>query len=267
MNENLLTSGKRSFSARAVLVGERIDLKALGSSQRWGSGPLVVDVRGGGLGVLFRYGVVVLFDVAPLEEDEFLRQLQPRVQSPNSERESEEIRVRIEPEAREVIEGDAVLLKDLSGERLQLVADVLSKSVVIARYEQLVTQTFDRIEPIAASLTRGQWGGPAIDELLRRLGESLLMEQQMVGRALINDTPDLLWDHPDLERLYIRLRDEFEILERFTALNRKLELISRTVQTVLDLVQNRRALRVEWYIVLLIVLEIGLTLYQMFGGG
>ena len=73
-----------------------------------------------------------------------------------------------------------------------------------------------------------------------------------------------MWDRPDLERLFARLRDEFEVLERFTALNRKLELISRSVETALGLIQSRRSLRVEWYIVILIVVEILLTLCQMF---
>lgn len=49
-----------------------------------------------------------------------------------------------------------------------------------------------------------------------------------------------------------------------SALNRKLELISRTVATLLEVVQNKRSLRVEWYIVLLILFEIVLTLYDMF---
>jgi uncharacterized Rmd1/YagE family protein len=73
----------------------------------------------------------------------------------------------------------------------------------------------------------------------------------------------LLWDRPDLERLYARLSDEFEIQERFDALNRKLDLIARTVETVLELLQNRRTLRVEWYIVGLIVFEIVLTIGQL----
>ena len=34
--------------------------------------------------------------------------------------------------------------------------------------------------------------------------------------------------------------------------------------TLLDLLQNRRSLRVEWYIVILIVVEIVLTLYELF---
>ena len=46
-------------------------------------------------------------------------------------------------------------------------------------------------------------------------------------------------------------------------LDRKLDLISRTVETLLSLVQTRSSLRVEWYIVLLIVAELLLTTYPL----
>jgi len=41
-------------------------------------------------------------------------------------------------------------------------------------------------------------------------------------------------------------------------------LISRTATTALDLQQTRHLLRVEWYIVILILASILLTLYDMF---
>ena len=44
----------------------------------------------------------------------------------------------------------------------------------------------------------------------------------------------------------------------------KLALASRTVGTVLQLLQDRRSWRVEWYIVILIMVEILLTLYELF---
>ena len=47
------------------------------------------------------------------------------------------------------------------------------------------------------------------------------------------------------------------------ALDRKLELAGRTERTLVELISTRHALRVEWYIVALIVVEIGLTLYDM----
>jgi len=264
MTTQLLSPEAREFTARALLVGQRIDLRALGSTQRLGGGPLAVSVRGGGAAVIFRYGAVVLFDAQPLEQDEFLRQLEPRIQGRTTEAEIEEITVRIDPEAKEVLEGSTVILKDTSTQRLEIVADILSKSIVLARYESSVAQTFDRIEPFAAELTKERTGSRMASELLAHLGSALSIEQQMVGRVQIDDTPEILWDRPDLERLFARLRDEFEVLERFTALNRKLELISRSVETALGLIQSRRSLRVEWYVVILIVVEILLTLCQMF---
>ena len=91
-----------------------------------------------------------------------------------------------------------------------------------------------------------------------------MVQHKMVGRVEVTEKPDLLWDRPDLERLYTRLVDEYELPDRHRALDRKLELIARTAETVLDLLQTKRSLRVEWYIVILIVVEILLTLYEMF---
>src|SRR4029079_10659344 len=104
MTGHLLSSEAREFTARAILIGRRIDLRALGSTQRLGGGPLTVTVRGGGAAVIFRYGAIVLFDVQPLEQDEFLRQLEPRIQGRTGDVEAEEITVRIDPESKEVLE-------------------------------------------------------------------------------------------------------------------------------------------------------------------
>jgi uncharacterized Rmd1/YagE family protein len=90
------------------------------------------------------------------------------------------------------------------------------------------------------------------------------MQQTMVGRVEVGEKPEVLWERPDLERLYERLKDEFEVDERHRALERKLVLISRTAETGLDLLHNRSSLRVEWYIVILIVIEIVLLVWDMF---
>ncbi|HSW52781.1 MAG TPA: hypothetical protein VLG93_06095, partial [Sulfuricaulis sp.] len=69
--------------------------------------------------------------------------------------------------------------------------------------------------------------------------------------------------HPEVERLYLQLENEYELRERNTALERKLALINQTAETVLNLMQNRSMLRVEWYIVILIVVSVLLSLYTM----
>src|SRR5262249_20648162 len=102
--------------------------------------------------------------------------------------------------------------------------------------------------------------------VLKLIGNALLVQQRVSGRVAVTEKPDALWDHPDLERLYARLEGEYELKERVEGLDRKLTVIAETANTLTDMIDTRRSLRLEWAIVLLIVFEIVLTFYQMFTG-
>ena len=262
--ENLSLCRKGSFRARAVLLGERLDLRALGSANALATSPLAVEVHGGGVAVLFRYGVAVFFDVAPMEEVSFLDKLRPYVARPYERPEPEEIETAVEPQAKDGVKPGSIVFEGCSIERLQLVAEILSKSVLVALYESRVSGESARIEPLAAELAeKGRIPGQG-RALLKTVGALLLIESRMVGRAEISEKPELLWDHPGLEGLFVRLQDEFEIRERHQSLERKMNLLSHTAQSVQELLSTRHSLRVEWYIVILIVVEIVLTLYELF---
>jgi uncharacterized Rmd1/YagE family protein len=267
----------RTFQAQAVLVGNGIDLASLGATERTGGAPLLVELIGTltgsslreglptrGVSVLFRYGAAVFFDASPAGIADYLRQIGPQIRQPflQGERETEVLDIRIEAAAKESIEGNTLVLADISLEKLQLVADIMAKSVSLAHHEKNIEKQFERIEPFAVNLDHWGRGTRAARELLQHLGGALLAEHRVVAGARVDDSPELLWDHPELERLWARLRDEFEIRERFAALHGKLALISRTAETALELLQNRRALRVEWAIVGLIVFEIVLTFVE-----
>lgn len=259
-------SGKTSFQARAILVGNRLDLRAMEEGDVLALTPLTIEVEGG-VAVLYRYGAVVLFGVDALREALLLTHLKPLIGNPYPSLEVEDVTVRIDQNAREGMRGNTVIINRVDVEHIQIVADVLAKSAVLAQYEAKLTQNIDRIEPLAIELERhGRIGGSA-KEFLRHIGSMLLSEHTMVGRVTITEKPEVLWEKPFLQGLYNRLEDEFEILERHAALERKLNLISRTAETLLDLLNTRHSLRLEWYIIVLIAAEILLTLYQMFVQG
>ena len=87
--------------------------------------------------------------------------------------------------------------------------------------------------------------------------------QCVSGRVAVAEKPDVVWDRPDLERLYARLQDEYELKERAEALSRKLTLISDTAEMLTDMIDTQRSLRLEIMIVLLILFEIVITGYQI----
>ena len=234
------------FEARAVHVGERIDVKGI-DPRLSPHLPATIEVAPAGCAVLLRAGAVVLFGVDPIQQERFLADLGARVQGRYQRIELE--RVTLRTGDIDGIEPDAIIVKDVTIERLQIVAEILGKSVVLARYEQDIAEVFNKIEPLAhqmsTSVRRLPWKQR---ELVNMIGQAMLVEQELVGRAEMLEKPDLFWDRPELDRFYARLEDEYEISERQAALDVKLGVVTRAAQTMLELSQAKRSLNVEYYI-------------------
>ena len=96
------------------------------------------------------------------------------------------------------------------------------------------------------------------------MGNALLVQHRLSGRVAVGEKPDVLWDRPDLERLYARLEDEYELSERAETLNRKLEVIADTASRLADIVDTKRSLRLEIIVVFLIAFEIVVTFYEIY---
>ena len=263
--EERLFSDRETIAVQSCFLGERLDLRALETARRLAELPLTIPAGEDGCAVLFRWGAVVLFNIAPVEEAAFLTHLKSMVRQPFDEPEYEHAELSRGPNGKESIDHNGmILLSEFAVERLQIVAQILAESVVLAYYEERVAEVFDRIEPLAAGLQYKGRSNFSNRELLHHIGSTLLIQHKTVGRVEVGEKPEILWERPELERLYTRLEDEYELRERQVALERKLDLISKTAQTLLDMLQAKRTLRVEWYIVILIVVEIMLTLYEMF---
>jgi len=239
-----------------------LELREFERSKRLASNPLVVTVGSHGCAVLFRYGVVVLFGLTDVEEVAFLDNIKPFINSPFEDAESEQLDIQARADENDGMAERKVIVKSFNVERLQVIADVLAKSVVLAYYESRVARSFDRIEPFAEKLYSEGAGGQQARDFIRHIGDTLIIQSKMVGRAEVGDKPEVLWESPDLERFYLSLETEYEIRDRHIALERKLDLISRTAETLLDLLHNKRSLRVEWYIVILIVVDIIVSLFE-----
>jgi uncharacterized Rmd1/YagE family protein len=252
------------MTARAILLGERIDTTGLERRGPLSTIPLSFPVGHGGLAVVFRYGVVVLIGLDRASQEEVLRLIQPRVMGALPTPEEEAARLAPGGGREERVDPDGVIrIADRSTERLLIVADALAKSAALADNERQVAKVFDTMEPWARSLAQRGRGPGGRRMMIRLIGQALLVEQRLSGRVAAGEKPDLLWDRPDLERLYARLDAEYEIDERATALNRKLELIGQTARLMTELMDTERSQRLELAIVVLIVAEIVLTLAQM----
>lgn len=262
-----LFPGVNSVEAHAVFIGQRLDMKALEHGQRLSIPPYVIRAGQNGYAVLFRYGVVVMFGLNAVEEAAFLQDMHKFVIDPLDTQADEEGQIVLDTERDEAVLPDYVRLKQFDLERLQLVADVLAKSAVLTHYEAHIAKSFDRIEPVANEMqAKGRPSNSASRNLLKHIGSTLGIQRKMAGHVEITEKPELLWERPELERLFSRLEDDYEIKERHETLVKKLDIIHRTAETMMGFLQDAKALRAEWYIVILIVFDIALHLAEKYLG-
>jgi uncharacterized Rmd1/YagE family protein len=252
---------KAALSVKAAALGERIDLRGLGGERLTADSVLVRLETGTAL--IFRYGAVVFFGVPLRLQERVMADLEPVTSDPYAHPETELAELAFGPSPREGADGE-LAIPNTDPDTLQIVADVFAKSVALAHYESAIARAFDEIEPLAVELEERGRAGRRSQRLVRHIARALVVQHRLVARVEVTEKPELLWERPDLELLHLKLAEEYELKDREVALERKLALVSRTAEMLLDLLQNKRSLRVEWYIVFLIVFEIVLSLYQTY---
>ena len=99
---------ERQFQAKAVLLGERIDLRGYAADEVLARNPLTVSVGNRGVAVLFRYGAVVMFGVSEPAQSKFLETLARLIGERHERPETEEVEVRVDPGFHEGVQGSVV---------------------------------------------------------------------------------------------------------------------------------------------------------------
>ncbi|PLX68719.1 MAG: hypothetical protein C0603_06085 [Denitrovibrio sp.] len=247
----------------ATCVSEKIKSKSIVLGQRMSYLPASFLLGENQWVVAFRFGVVVTIGMHEKELQDLFRELAPYMESPLINTLSENYKIELGVDE-EKIDNDIIYLKELTREHVLVMADILAKTVMLDRYEAAMSEVFTEIEPLARQLMKGYSQKIKSKELIHRIGATLLIKHIMVGRVEVHEKPEILWEHPELQKFFMRLEDEFEIVERNSALQKKLELITTTAETQLELINKSHSLRVELYIVFLIVFEIVLTIYELF---
>ena len=171
--------------------------------------------------------------------------------------EEEWLEVAVAPDQDEGVTADGRLqIRSLTPAHVLVLADILAKSIALGRYEREIAAVFDTIEPAATTLAVSGRIPRARKALLQLIGSSLLAQHRVSGRIAFAEKPDVLWEHPELERFYARLEDEYEIIERGTLLNGKVQVVASAAQTFTDMMDTARSMRLEILIVVLILAEL-----------
>lgn len=92
----------------------------------------------------------------------------------------------------------------------------------------------------------------------------LNIKNSIVDNLYILDDPNLVWDNDDLDVLNRLLKVNFDINTRFKDLDYRLQIVENNLTLFIDVLNVRKSSRLEWTIVILILIEILLALVFKF---
>ena len=253
------------MTARALLVGDRIDTAGLERPDTLSQAPLAFRTGAGGMVALFRFGVAVMVGLSPLEEEDLLGQLRSRIAGARARGDDETATLA------DRADGDEPVEAGRPDPHQEPVARAISgRSPTRWRNRWRWRATSARSTGCSTSSSRSRCSSPSSGRppfnrraMLQLIGQALLAQHRVSGRVAVEEKPDVLWDRPDLERLYARLEDEYELKERAGTLKRKLEVIVETAHALTDIMDANRATRLEATVAILIVAELLVSLVQI----
>lgn len=249
----------RAIQVRALAVGDRIDKAGLERPDTFSTSPLAFRVGTNGRVALYRFGVVVLAGLTPQEETEILASLKGRVADLREHVDDEDtITVNVGGGDDKVSSG-VVNVQKFGDDRFIVIADTLAKSVGLMRNERSVNAVFEKVEPFAAEMAASGKTPSDRQAVLKLVGEAIMLQHRLTARIAGYEKPKIVWEKPELERLYDRLTEEYEIEDRTETLEGKLEVVIENARMLAEVLDAGRAGRIELWITLLIALEVVLS--------
>ncbi|MBI2963737.1 MAG: RMD1 family protein [Deltaproteobacteria bacterium] len=219
--------------------------------------------RDGGAMYVYPFGAVVTHDVSAERRDAELGRLRGSMPKLTTQVVREDYSVLEDPSV-EIGVADGMLRVDrLTPGRAGIVALTVAQSAAMEYYERIVEDLFERTGRLVELLERRGTVPYRIRPLHRFIGGAVSTRTEVLSVLHLLDKPDAAWDDAAMDRIYDDLRAEFDLADRYAALERKVQSIQEALVLVLDVARDRRMLILEAAIVVLILVEIVLGLLKL----
>jgi uncharacterized Rmd1/YagE family protein len=249
----------------AVAFVENLSLKdlapAFANAKRTPHELRYAPVAGQGQVFIYPFGAVVFHDLpAAAREAEMGRLLRARPGLTATPGGAEEFHVREDPGARADVSDGTLTLDQLTVQRTSVIALIMAQSAAMEYYERAVEQMFGQTARWVERLESRGTVSLRTRPLHRFIGAAIATRSEVLSILHLLDKPDEAWDDPGMDRIYDELRAEFDLVDRYQALEMKLRSVQEALELILDVARDRRLVLLEATIVLLIMLEIVLSL-------
>ncbi|XP_036622915.1 required for meiotic nuclear division protein 1 homolog isoform X1 [Trichosurus vulpecula] len=135
-------------------------------------------------------------------------------------------------------------------------SNALCLSVKLAIWEASLDDFVESIQSIPEALKAGKKVKLSHEEVMQKMGELFSLRHRINLSSDFLMTPDFYWDRENLEALYDKTCQFLSITRRVKVMNEKLQHCMELTDLMRNHLNEKRALRLEWMIVILITIEV-----------
>jgi uncharacterized Rmd1/YagE family protein len=138
----------------------------------------------------------------------------------------------------------------------------LAQSVKLESFEDAIQETVKKNGYLPEEMAKTGAISLSRRSISKRVGEIFLARSSINLNAEFLDTPEFFWRNPNLEPFYIMTKKFLDIPSRVMALNQKLDVLQKLLDILNSQVQHRHSSLLETIIILLILIEILISIFQ-----
>lgn len=210
---------------------------------------------------IFDYGVVVFGNYDAAAKSEFLLFVKKYATMLVELNLFEEYRIVFDENTEKVfVKNDYVLVSHIDSAILRIVMLNIGQSVALEYYEGLTDTLITSSKHYILELEQSGKISISKTNLLKYIGKVLNVKNSIVDNLYILDDPNLVWDNEELNLLNRQLKTNFDINPRFKDLDFRLQIVENNLTLFTDVLNVRESKRLEWVIIILIILEIVIAL-------
>lgn len=253
----------RTHQFHAIAFEENFALRQLAVAfpgARLAPHELLIPIEPGGAIYAYRFGAVVAYDVTPARREAELARIRAALPKLTTKVISEEYSVVEDPAFQTGIVGGALHVDKFTTARASIVALTMAQSAAMEYYERIVDDLFARTGALVERLEHRGTVALNTRPLHRFIGEAIATRSEVLSVLHLLDKPEATWEDSAMDRIYEDLRAEFDLVDRYAALESKLRSVQEALELVLDVARDRRLVLLEIAIGILILIELMVSL-------
>jgi len=208
----------------------------------------------------FAYGCFVAWGLTPEQEKKAFKLVKPFEKAPLASPHVDHMAYH-SGESFKIVD-DELILANNSTLTLLAASHSLAQSVKLDAYEKSVDQTVESTRHLPEQMAKKGRIGLSRREIRRKMGELFIERNSINLHSDVLDKPEFFWSYPEVEPVYTMIANYLDITPRVEVLNQRLGVVHELFEILNSELNHQQSSRLEWVIIILIFIEVGITLMK-----